>query len=245
MDMPGRDGGDPRGRLVDLVFGTRKAQGRLLRHVLRLVTLPSIRYATPKPRRLTAVSSSSEIAGANLTPIDTPDGVIAPVTEHVSQPARRRRQRDMNNSNDSQRLDLAHHAGSPYAGMLRVEERIDLDERMRGLVKVRASQVNGCAYCIDMHWSDARAAGESEARLAQLAAWHESPLYDDRERAALELTDAMTLVSETHVPDDVWAVAEAHFEPDELANLLFAIAAINLWNRLMVAVRAVPDSTKA
>jgi len=124
--------------------------------------------------------------------------------------------------------------------MLRVEERIDLDARTRGLVKVRASQLNGCAYCIDMHWTEARAAGESELRLAQLAAWGESPLYDDVERAALALTDSVTQVSETHVPDDVWAFAEAHFDRDELAHLLFAIAAINLWNRLMISVRALP-----
>jgi AhpD family alkylhydroperoxidase len=144
------------------------------------------------------------------------------------------------NSSQPRRLDLVSHAAAPYAGMLRLEERIDLEEPLRGLVKVRASQLNGCAFCIDMHWSHARAAGESEARLAQLAAWHESPLYDARERAALALTDAVTHVSETHVPDDVWARAEERFEPDELAHLLFAIAAINLWNRLLVSIRAVP-----
>ncbi len=93
-----------------------------------------------------------------------------------------------------------------------------------------------------MHWTEARAAGESEIRLAQLPAWRESPLFDDGERAALALTDAVTHVSETHVPDDVWALAEAHFEPDDLAHLLFAIAAINLWNRLMISIRAVPSS---
>jgi AhpD family alkylhydroperoxidase len=141
------------------------------------------------------------------------------------------------------RLDLVRHARAPYSGMLRVEERIELDTRLRELVKVRASQINGCSFCIDMHWTDARAAGESEMRLAQLAAWRESTLYDDRERAALALTDAVTHVSDTHVPDDVWALAEAHFEPDELANLLFAIAAVNLWNRILVSVRAVPTST--
>ena len=153
-----------------------------------------------------------------------------------------RRQRGMNESL-TPRLDLTHHASPAFAGMLRLEERIDLDDRIRGLVKVRASQMNGCAYCIDMHWTHARAAGESETRLAQLAAWRESPLYDDRERAALGLTDAVTHVSETHVPDDVWAEAEASSSPHELANLLFAIGAINLWNRLMISVRAVPESS--
>jgi len=146
----------------------------------------------------------------------------------------------MSDFNKPLRLDLAHHAGAPFAGMLRVEERIDLDARIRGLVKVRASQLNACSFCIDMHWTEARAAGESESRLAQLAAWQDSPLYDDVERAALALTDAVTQVSETHVPDDVWAIGEAYFDRDELAHLVFAIAAINLWNRLMVSVRAVP-----
>jgi AhpD family alkylhydroperoxidase len=140
------------------------------------------------------------------------------------------------------RIDLLQHAGAPYAAMVRVEERIKLDPPLRGLVKVRASQLNGCAFCVDMHWTDARAEGESELRLAQVTAWHESPFFDERERAALALTDAVTDVSRTHVPDDVWARAAAHFGPNELAHLLFAIAAINLWNRLQVATRALPAS---
>jgi alkylhydroperoxidase family enzyme len=94
-----------------------------------------------------------------------------------------------------------------------------------------------------MHWAEARAAGEPEVRLAQLAAWAESPYYDDaRERAALALTDAMTHVSVTHVPDDVWAEAERHFDPDELADLVVAIGAVNLWNRVEIATRALPAS---
>jgi AhpD family alkylhydroperoxidase len=126
--------------------------------------------------------------------------------------------------------------------MVRVEERIELDPALSGLVKLRASQINGCAFCIDMHWPHARAAGESEERLAQLAAWRESPFFDDRERAALALTEAVTHVSETHVPDEVWSEAEAHFGPDALANLLFQIAAINLWNRIAVSTRVLPAS---
>jgi AhpD family alkylhydroperoxidase len=140
------------------------------------------------------------------------------------------------------RLDLASHAGAPYAAMIRLEARIELDSDLRELIKVRASQINGCAFCIDMHWTTARAGGESEQRLAQLSAWRESPYYDERERAALALTEAVTHVSETQVPDDVWAEAEAHFTPDELAHLLFAIGAINLWNRVLVSTRAVPAS---
>jgi AhpD family alkylhydroperoxidase len=140
------------------------------------------------------------------------------------------------------RIDLLQHAGAPYAAMVRVEERIKLDPPLRGLVKVRASQLNGCAFCVDMHWTDARAEGESELRLAQVTAWHESPFFDERERAALALTDAMTHVSSTHVPDDVWARAEARFAPDELAHLVFTIAAINLWNRVAVTSRVLPAS---
>jgi AhpD family alkylhydroperoxidase len=126
--------------------------------------------------------------------------------------------------------------------MVRVEERIELDPRLRGLVEVRASQINGCAFCIDMHWADARAAGESEERLAQLGGWQESPYYDKRERAALALTEAVTHVSETHVPDEIWAEAETHFGSDELAHLLFQIAAINFWNRIAVSTRVLPAS---
>ena len=105
---------------------------------------------------------------------------------------------------------------------------------------MRASQLNGCAFCIDMHWQDARAAGEREDRLYALDAWRESPLFSPRERAALELCEAVTLVSETHVPDDVWERAAAAFESDELAQLVFAIAAINAWNRLMISARSEP-----
>jgi AhpD family alkylhydroperoxidase len=140
------------------------------------------------------------------------------------------------------RIDLTRHAGAPYAAMSRLEERIDLDPRVRSLVKVRASVVNGCAFCLDMHWTHARSEGETELRLSQLAAWHESPFFDERERAALALTDAMTDVAATHVPDEVWDRAAAHFDQDELGHLLFAIGAINLWNRVVVAARRMPAS---
>ena len=138
------------------------------------------------------------------------------------------------------RIDVIQHAGAPYAAMVRLEERIELDPRLKALVKVRASQINGCAFCIDMHWTHARDLGETEPRLAQLDAWHDSPYYDDRERAALALCEAVTHVSATHVPDDVWARAAAQFEPGELAHLVVAIAAINFWNRVTVSARTVP-----
>ena len=140
------------------------------------------------------------------------------------------------------RIDLARLAGAPAAAMREVEARIDIDPGLRELVKLRASLINGCAYCIDMHWTILRREGESDVRLAQLSAWEESPFFDERERAALALTDAVTHVSATHVPDTVWAQAEAQFPPEELAHLLFTIAAINLWNRLAVSARGVPAS---
>jgi AhpD family alkylhydroperoxidase len=144
--------------------------------------------------------------------------------------------------NTNPRLSLPDTTGAAFAAMIRVEERIKLDHRIRLLVQVRASQINGCAFCLDMHWTDARAAGESEVRLAQLDAWAESPFYDERERAALALTEAMTDVAATHVPDDVWARAARQFDKEELANLVWAIGAINLWNRVEIATRAVPAS---
>jgi AhpD family alkylhydroperoxidase len=144
--------------------------------------------------------------------------------------------------NTTPRLSLPDTTAAAFAAMIRVEERIKLDHRIRLLVQVRASQINGCAFCLDMHWTDARAAGESEVRLAQLDAWAESPFYDERERAALALTEAMTDVAATHVPDDVWARAARQFDKEELANLVWAIGAINLWNRVEIATRAVPAS---
>jgi AhpD family alkylhydroperoxidase len=146
----------------------------------------------------------------------------------------------MSTTTHAPRIDMIRHVGGPFAAMSRVEERIDLDSVIRHLVKLRASQLNGCAFCIDMHWTDARADGEAEVRLAQVAAWGESPAFTERERAALALTDAVTMVSETHVPDDVWARAEEHFAPGELANLVVAIAAINFWNRVAVSARTTP-----
>ena len=106
---------------------------------------------------------------------------------------------------------------------------------------MRASQINGCAFCVDHHWGAARAAGHSERRLATLPAWHESPFFTARERAALELWRRSTNVSETHVPDDVWELAREHFDTDELAQLVLEIGAINLWNRIWLAARRMPE----
>jgi len=118
-----------------------------------------------------------------------------------------------------------------------LEQQIHLETSLRELVKLRASILNGCSYCIDMHTKDARKLGESEQRLYAVAAWHEAPFFDDRERAALALTDAVTLLADTHVPAEVYEQAASQFDARELAHLLWQIAAINAWNRIAVASR--------
>ncbi len=110
------------------------------------------------------------------------------------------------------------------------------------LLKLRVSQINGCAYCIDMHSKDLRAAGETEQRLYLLDAWREAPFYSDRERAALAWAEAVTLVTQGHVPDEVYEQARTQFSEEELANLTLAVVAINGWNRLSIAFRTVPGA---
>jgi AhpD family alkylhydroperoxidase len=127
--------------------------------------------------------------------------------------------------------------------MMDVESEIDrstLGARLLHLVKMRASQINGCAYCLDMHSKDARAEGESEQRLYALDAWAETPFFDKRERAALLWTEAVTRVSEHHVPDHVYEAVRGEFTEQELAYLTLAIATINAWNRLCIALRNPP-----
>jgi AhpD family alkylhydroperoxidase len=121
-----------------------------------------------------------------------------------------------------------------------------LEQSLIELVKIRASEINGCAFCVDMHTKDARKHGETEQRIYLLSAWHESPLYTDRERAALAWTEAVTLISKTHAPDDAYAELRKHFSDAETVNLTTLIATINAWNRLAIAFRAVhPVTAKA
>ena len=120
-----------------------------------------------------------------------------------------------------------------------------LDHKFIHLLKLRASQINGCAYCIDMHSIDARAAGETEQRLYALDAWRETPFYDDRERAALGWIEAVTLVAQTHVPDHVYEEAKKHFSEQEIVDLTYLAAIINAWNRLAIALRALPGHYRA
>ena len=127
--------------------------------------------------------------------------------------------------------------------MLGLEKQVSkgaLDSKLLDLVRMRASQINGCACCLDMHSKDARAAGETEQRLYGLNAWRETPYYSPQERAALEWTEALTLVTEGHVPDEVYERVRDQFSEDELAHLSLAIVAINGWNRLNIAARTVP-----
>ena len=124
-------------------------------------------------------------------------------------------------------------------------QKSGLEGSLIDLVKTRASQINGCAYCVHMHTKEARQRGESEERLYLLSAWHESPLYTARERAALAWTEAVTLVADSRVPDDVYEEARRHFSETELVNLTVAVAAINAWNRLAISFRAVHPTAAA
>lgn len=138
------------------------------------------------------------------------------------------------------RMDLNTEPGI-YKAMLGLETYLHhcgLEIPLLHLVKLRASQLNGCAYCIDMHWKDLRAIGENEQRLYGLDAWQESPYYTARERAALAWTEAVTLITKGHVSDEIYEEVKPHFNDKELANLTFAVATINAWNRLAIASRA-------
>ncbi|HSR84370.1 MAG TPA: carboxymuconolactone decarboxylase family protein [Streptosporangiaceae bacterium] len=117
-------------------------------------------------------------------------------------------------------------------------DKVDFDVRLRELVRIRASQLNGCAYCIDMHTKDARAAGETEQRIYALSAWRETPFFTSRERAALALTESVTLMPQTHVPDADFAQAAEQFSADELGALIALIVTINAWNAIGVSTHA-------
>jgi AhpD family alkylhydroperoxidase len=138
---------------------------------------------------------------------------------------------------EAERMNIGREAPSLSRALVALEREIRLDPALRELVKLRASILNGCAYCIDMHTKDARKAGESEQRLHAVAAWHEAPFFSEHERAALALTDAVTLIADTHVPAAAYAEAARHFEPEELAQLIWQIVAINAWNRVAITTR--------
>ncbi len=140
-----------------------------------------------------------------------------------------------------ERLSAFQVAPGAYEAVRGVEayiQRCGLEKSLIELVKMRASQINGCAFCLDMHSKDARRNGETEQRLYLLDAWRESPLYSDRERAALEWTETLTRVADTHAPDDVYDAVRAQFGEVELVNLTTLIGLINLWNRLAIGFRS-------
>jgi AhpD family alkylhydroperoxidase len=143
------------------------------------------------------------------------------------------------------RIDYLKVARGVYEAMLGLEKYLHqsgLEESLIHLVKLRASQINGCAYCIDMHWKDLRSIGEPEQRLYGLDAWEESDYYTDRERGALAWTEAVTNIREGHAPNEVYEEVRKRFTEKELADLTLAIATINAWNRLSIAARTVPGT---
>lgn len=143
------------------------------------------------------------------------------------------------------RLDYSSILPTALKGMLGLERAVhesSLEPELLELVKLRASQINGCAYCIDMHTKDARAAGETEQRLYALSVWEETPFYSARERAALAWAEAVTRVADGHVPDAVYEQARAQFGEKELVDLTMAVIAINGWNRLAISFRTVPGT---
>ncbi|MEJ0003434.1 MAG: carboxymuconolactone decarboxylase family protein [Pararobbsia sp.] len=141
------------------------------------------------------------------------------------------------------RLDF--YKASPHAikALMALEERIgksNLEKSLTELVRLRASQINGCAFCVDMHTADARKGGETERRLATVVVWRETPFFTERERAALEWTEALTLVAHDHVPDAVWEAVRPHFSDEELVDLSLLVSAINGWNRFAIGFRKLP-----
>jgi len=141
------------------------------------------------------------------------------------------------------RLDYLKLSRSGYEAMLGLERYLrhcSIEEPLLHLLKLRVSQINGCAYCIDMHWKDLRALGESEQRLYGLDAWEESPYYTDRERAALAWAEAVTHLREGHVSDELFDRTKKQFKENEIADLTFAAATINAWNRLAISARSEP-----
>ncbi len=143
------------------------------------------------------------------------------------------------------RLDFERHAATFYRAMSHLDnaatkelDKVEFDPQLRELVRIRASQVNGCAYCIDMHTKDARAIGETEQRIYALPAWRETPFFTEKERAALAFTESVTLLATDHVPTEDYDAVAAQFSPEEVAALVSLIVAINAWNAIGVSTRA-------
>jgi AhpD family alkylhydroperoxidase len=143
------------------------------------------------------------------------------------------------------RIDFYTASKEALAAMIALEKAgagLGIDPRLLDLVKLRASQINGCAFCMDMHTSDARKAGESERRLATVSAWRETPFFTERERAALAWTESLTNIAQTHAPDEDYEALAAQFSPKEMTDLTLAIATINAWNRFAIGFRKMPSA---
>ena len=141
------------------------------------------------------------------------------------------------------RLDFFKASPEGTKAMIALEERASkgsIEKPLAELVRLRASQINGCAYCVDMHTTDARKGGETDRRLATVSVWRETPFFTERERAALEWTESVTLLAQTHVPDEVWERVKPHFTDQEIADLTLLVIAINGWNRIAVTFRKLP-----
>ena len=146
------------------------------------------------------------------------------------------------------RIFYAKHAPGVYDAMDALDTYLSaspVDQKLLHLIRLRASQLNGCAYCIDMHWKDAKALGETDLRLYSLDAWRECPFYDDKERAALEWTEAVTFIAEGHAPEEAFAALKPHFDERQIGDLTLAIATINAWNRLSISARLEPGTYKS
>jgi AhpD family alkylhydroperoxidase len=141
------------------------------------------------------------------------------------------------------RLDFYKANPEGTKAMIALEERASkgsIEKPLAELVRLRASQINGCAFCVDMHTTDARKGGETDRRLATVSVWRETPFFTERERAALEWTESVTLLAQTHVPDEAWERVKPHFSDQEIADLTLLIIAINGWNRIAVTFRKMP-----
>ena len=146
------------------------------------------------------------------------------------------------------RIDYTKVAPGALRAMYGLEKYLaesSIEAPLRDLIKLRASQINGCAYCVDMHWKDARAAGETEQRLYGLVAWREAPYYTERERAALEWTEALTLIADNHVTEELYEQTRRAFSEQELVDLTLAVVTINAWNRIAISFRSEAGSYQA
>lgn len=144
------------------------------------------------------------------------------------------------------RFNMAEQNPEIYRELVKLDAQVRrvVDHTLGELIKIRASQINGCAFCLDMHTKDAREAGETEQRIYALSAWQEAPFFTDRERAALALTEAITLIQDEHVPDEIYDRAAQHFDQTELTGLIWGIITINAWNRIAITSRTKPGSYK-